>query len=396
MLGNLRSLLGLSGSGSVGSSLTSWDLGKERKEGERLFEESDYAGAELHLARAVEGERGHESPDQRILLRLELGEAQRRQHQLSGASQKLADAEQTVRSAVNLATRSGDRELQLQALDALLIITAESGALEEAENLMQQLDVLEGKRRRRDPLQRALRLHRLGLLRQRHGRFREAIESLAESVAIHEQSLGERHPSTAQQLSDLGAVQHASGNHAETQRCLRRSIRIHEEHEGLDSPAAAVDLRILTESLEASGDIAGAAAEFERLLTAKLRTTGQDLDGIAETQWELAHRYLGWGNVSRARELLLEAVATFERTGGVRLATGYETLAQLEEDNGCYQEALRLGKRAGRVWESLQPEHMPELKANLERQVLLFDLLGQPQEAAFLRGQLTALGTEAG
>ena len=383
MLGNLRSLLGFSGA----------DLEKERKEGERLFEAADYVGAERHFSRAIEVERGHESPDQRILLRLELAEAQRRQHPLGGASQKLADAEQTVRSAVELATRSGDRELQLQALDVLLAISAERGILEEAESLLLQLDALEAKRRRRDPLQGALRLNRMGLLRLRHGQFREAIESLAESVAVHEQSLGETHPATAQQLSDLGKAHHASGNHAEAQRCLRRSIRIHEGHEGLDSPAAAVDLRLLTESLEATGDIDAAAAEFERVLIAKLRTMGQDLDGIAEMQWELAHRYLEWGNHSRARELLLEAVATFERTGGIRLATGYEALARLEADNACYQEALRLEKKAGGMWESLHSDNMPELIANLERQVQFFDLLGQNDEATFLRDELTALKT---
>jgi tetratricopeptide (TPR) repeat protein len=392
MLGNLRSLLGLSGGGSVGSRLSSWDLGKEQKEGERLFEEADYAGAELHLSRAIEGERGHESPEQRILLRLELGEAQRRQDQSGAAAQKLADAEETVRSAVDLATRSGDRELFLQTLDVLLTITAERGNLEEAERLLEQLDVLEAKRRQRDPLQRAQRLHRLGLLRQRKGKFREAVEFLAASAAVHEQSLGDLHPATAEQFSALGAAHHAAGNHEEAQRCLRRAIRVHERHEGLDSPAAAVDLRILTESLEATGDIAGAAAEFERVLTAKLRMMGQDLDGIAEMQWELAQRYLDWGNNSRARELLLEAVATFERSGGVRLARGYEALARLEEDNGCFPEALRLGRRAGGVWASLEPEHLPELIGNLERQVALFELLGQHDEAAFLREQLTAQG----
>ena len=389
MLGNLRSLLGLAGSGAVGS-LASWDLGKERKEGERLFEESDFAGAELHLARAVAGERGHESPEQRILLRLELGEAQRQQYQIEGASQKRAEAEATIRAAVDLARSSGDRELLLQALDALLTMAADCGYLEEAESLLQELDALDAKRRRRDPLQRALRLHRVGLVRQRHGRFHEAVEILTESTAIHEQTLGDLHPATAHQFSDLGAAHHALGNHAEAQRCLRRAVRIHEKHEGLDSPAAAVDLRVLTESLEAIGDIAGAAAEYERVLIAKLRMMGQDLDGIAEAQWELALRYLEWGNNSRARELLLEAVSTFERTGGLRLATAYEALAQVEEENACYQEALRLQQRAGRVWETLASEHIPELVRNLERQVVMLELLGQKQEAAFLREQLAA------
>jgi tetratricopeptide (TPR) repeat protein len=152
-----------------------------------------------------------------------------------------------------------------------------------------------------------------------------------------------------------------------------------------------VDLRVLTESLEATGDITGAAAEHERVLTAKLRMMGQDLDGIAEAQWELAHRYLEWGNDSRARELLLEAVSTFERTGGVRLATAYEALAQVEEVNACYQEALRLRKRADVVWETLESEHMPERVGNLGRQVALLEFLGQNQEAAFLREQLAAI-----
>lgn len=119
---------------------------------------------------------------------------------------------------------------------------------------------------------------------------------------------------------------------------------------------------------------------------------GQDLDGIAETQWELVLRYLEWGNDSRARELLLEAVSTFERTGGLRLATAYEALAQVEEENACYQEALRLRKRADRVWETLESEHMPERFRNLQHQVTLLELLGQTQEAAFLREQMAAPG----
>ena len=257
--------------------------------------------------------------------------------------------------------------------------------------LMHQLDALEAKQRRRDPLRRALRLHLLGMLQRRHGKMREAVGSLTESAAIHEKVFGESHPSTAQQLSDLGGAHHALGEHAEAQRCLRRSIRIHEQHDGLESASAAVDLRILTESLEATGDTLGAASEFERILTLKLRMTGQDPDGIAEMQWELAHRYLDWGQNSRARELLLEAVATFERTGGTRLARGYEALARLEEENGCYQEALRLSVRAAKVWESANSENTLELIDNLEHQLFLLEVLGRSKDVSFVRDQLTNL-----
>ena len=95
--------------------------------------------------------------------------------------------------------------------------------------------------------------------------------------------LGENHTSTAHRLSDLGLKsEHALGNHAEAQRCLRRSIRVHEQQSGLESPEAVADLKMLTDSLEATGDIDGAAAQFERVLDRpKLRTVGLDMETVA-------------------------------------------------------------------------------------------------------------------
>jgi hypothetical protein len=166
---------------------------------------------------------------------------------------------------------------------------------------------------------------------------------------------------------------------------------VHEQESGLESPEAVADLKMLTESLEASGDIDGAAAQFERVLNLKLRTVGMDMDTLAEVQFQLALRYRGWRRYSRARELLMEVVGTFKRTGGARLAAGYEALAQLEEDTGHYHEALRELARAGKVWESVKAQHVTELIRNLEHRVFLFDLLRQHKEAAYLREQATAL-----
>ena len=87
----------------------------------------------------------------------------------------------------------------------------------------------------------------------------------------------------------------------------------------------------------------------------------------------------------------MEAVATFKRSGGARLAKGYEALGQLEEDTGHYHEALRELARAGAVWESVKSEHLEDLIANLKHRVFLFDLLRQPKEAAYLKDQLSAL-----
>jgi len=177
----------------------------------------------------------------------------------------------------------------------------------------------------------------------------------------------------------------------EAQRCLRRSIRVHEEEHGLGSPEAAADLQMLTASFEESGDIDGAASQLERVLDLKLRQVGTDLDTVADAQWELAVRYIGWRRYSRARELLMEAVGTFRRSGGARLAKGYEALGQLEEDSGHYHEALRELARAAKVWESVKSEHPGDLISNLKHRIFLLNLLRQHREAAYLQEQLTAL-----
>jgi tetratricopeptide (TPR) repeat protein len=387
MFGNLRSLIGLSGSQQRGS---------ERRTGEQLLEESDYQGAELHLAQAmVESERRQEPAGQRILLRLELAEAQRKQFRGGQDFRKLAEAEETVRSALELASRAGERELLIQVLDELAAIAADFDRVDEVQRLLQEAGDLEAKLKRRDPMVAARRMHRLALLRQQRGELREAAELLAQSATIHEQVLGESHVATAHRLSDLGAVYHALGNHAEAQRCLRRAIRVHEKEHGLDSHEATADLQMLTASFEASGDVEAAASQLERVLGLKLRVVGMDLDTVAEAQWELATRYMGWRRYSRARELLMEAVATFKRSGGARLAAGYEVLGQLEEDTGHYHEALQELARAAKVWESVKSEHVEDLIANLKHRVFLFDLLRQHREAAYLKDQLSALSQAA-
>lgn len=388
MFGNFRSLIAY-----PKLRLASWNQARgEREEGERLFEESDYEGAELHLAQAiVNSEHRQELPNRRISLRLELGEAQRRQFLADGNLLKLAAAEETVRSAYDLASRTDERELLVECLDSLGAIEADRGDLDQAARLLEEAGALEAKLKHNEPMLMARRQHRLGLLRKRQGRMQEAADLLAAAAAIHERVLGENHVSTAHRLSDLGALYHAMENHGEAQRCLRRSIRVHEQQGGLESPEAVADLKMLTESLEASGDIDAAAAQFERVLNLKLRTVGMDMDTVAEAQFELALRYRGWRRYSRARELLMEVVGTFKRTGGARLAAGYEALAQLEEDTGHYHEALRELARAGKVWESVKAQHAAELIRNLEHRVFLFDLLRQHKEAAYLREQAAAL-----
>jgi tetratricopeptide (TPR) repeat protein len=150
-------------------------------------------------------------------------------------------------------------------------------------------------------------------------------------------------------------------------------------------------LHHLAGSLEESGDLGGAAAQYERALLFKHRVIGGDIDELAELQMGLATLYVNWQNYSRARELLLECVATFKRTGGARLAVGYETLGYVEECSGRYAEAVRELQLATKVWETLMPERLPELVSCLGHRADLLELLRRKGDAERLRERIATL-----
>jgi tetratricopeptide (TPR) repeat protein len=296
-----------------------------------------------------------------------------------------------VRSAIELAGSAGDRSAYLRCLDALADIFADQGNFAAVEKVTQDAIQMEALLPHPEPLCMARWVHRLGMARHQAGRFADAIPALEKAVSLHEQTYGDTHAETGHQLTALGAVHRAYGNHAEAQRCLRRALRIHEKTCGVQSPEAIQDVHHLAGSLEESGDLAGAANEYERALAFKHRMIGGDLDQLAEMQFGLANLYIKWQNYSRARELLMEAVGTFKRKAGVRLAVGYETLAYVEECSGRYVDAVRELERAGKAWDALRPERLPEWIRNLEHRADLLDMLRKKGEASWLREKIAQL-----
>ena len=106
----------------------------------------------------------------------------------------------------------------------------------------------------------------LGAVRLKTGREREATEAFRWAAEQSERAFGAGHTETARCLGDLGTLLRREGNHSEAQTCLRRALDIHREAAGMDSREATEGLYQLASSLEESGDLDGAASEFERLL----------------------------------------------------------------------------------------------------------------------------------
>ncbi len=366
--------------------MDAWSLerGLDRVEGERQLKARNYAEAEKYLERALQEADVQRHSVRRIQFRLELAEAQRKQG-------KLNEAEETVRQALELTARVSNPSGYVLCLDALAEVFHDGGNYPAMEAVLQEGVRIEAAIPHPDPMRMARRIHRLGTARHKNGRSEDAIPALEKAVKLHEEMSGEDHLDTGNLLSELGAIYRAQENHEEAQRCLRRALRIHEGALGPTSDVALHDLHHLAGSLESSGDIEQAAHLYERMLLLKERIVGGDLEELAEMQFGVAGMYIGWSNYARARELLAEAIGTFKRKKGARLAVAYETLAYVNEYSGRYLEAIAELARAGKVWESCGPERGMELATNMEHRAELLDQLRKRSEAAWLREKAAEL-----
>jgi tetratricopeptide (TPR) repeat protein len=363
-----------------------WSLERSlnRAEAERHLQARNYAEAEKHLVQAIaEADRHHHSV-RKIQFRLQLSEAQRKQG-------KLAEAERTIRDALEFTARIANPSGYVQCLDALADVFHDGENYPAMEAALQQGLRTEASMPHPDPLRMARRVFRMGTARHKSGRSEEAIPALEKAVRLHEEAYGEDHLETAALLTELGEIYRATRNHDEAQRCLKRALRIHERELGHHSDEAMRDLHHLAGSFEESGRIEEAAHQYERALQLKLRVLGGDQDELAEMQFGLAGIFIGWGDYARARELLAEAIGTFKAVKDARLAIAYETVAHVEECSGRYPEAIAELARAGKIWELCGPDRVRELIDNLEHRAELLDQLRKKSDANWLRQRAAEL-----
>jgi tetratricopeptide (TPR) repeat protein len=317
-----------------------------RVQGQQHLASRNWAEAEKHLNLAL-NERRH-AVKKRVGLLLDLEQAQRRQR-------KYSEAEQTARTALDLASRARNHSGQARAMEAFVEIYLDQGKWAEAEQATAEVVRLERARSKPDHARLAKCSRKLGTALLNGGRTAEALEAFQQSAKLCEQTHGANHAETATTFVELGMLYRQHGEHTEAQRHLRRALEIHRTIAGPDSNEATQDLYHLAASLAESGDLNGAVAEFERLLAVKDRQVGGNRAETAEAQVRLAVLYMNAGRPAPAYELLMQAIGFLERKGGGQLLLAMETMACVQEQMGHGEDAKHWRDRALTLAESSLP-----------------------------------------
>jgi len=317
-----------------------------KTEGYRHLDAQNWAEAEKHFLTAL-AERRH-STEGTIKLSLGLAQAQRRQN-------KLYEAEQTMRSAVDLAVKHGSRALHGDCLDSMVEIHLDQGRYAEAHNVAQENFRLEAAQLKPDHQRLGKYSSRIGTALAKSGRMTEATAAFQKALSYCEKPLkmnedpGPEHLEAANMCAELGILFRQMGNHTEAQSLLRKALQIHRAVSGVESQAATLDLQHLANSLEESGDLDGAAKEYERLLALQERQVGIVPEQSADSEIRLAALYLKNGRTGPAQALLTHAIGVLERKPGPLLVSAWQIFAELQDMLGRGDQARSARERAARI-----------------------------------------------
>ncbi len=363
----------------------------------RNLETRNFVEAARHLGIAVEEADRQEAPAaQRLHLRIELAGAQRLGAlALAPGEQRLRRLEEafgTICSAVEIAARSSDTRSYVECLDMQATILADQEQWAAVESVQQDAIRLAAALPHPDAPAMAQRVRRLAAAHARNDHPTEALAALGRAIQMHEQAYGPGAEETAQVLVETARLLRTQRQNLKAQPYLKRALQIEEQLHGTDSQQAAQVVQQLASSYEESGNLSAAAQEYERALTMKLRKLGVgNLDEIAEMQYSLARLHAGWGNLTRARELLAECIGDFQRRGGPKYAAALETLAQVENTSGRFQCAAEELGNAVSAWEKCGPTHTADLVRTLDERAGLLERLNRPRDAGWLRDRIAEL-----
>ncbi len=221
-----------------------------------------------------------------------------------GAGDTVA-AERSLRTAMGAAEASHDDALQIASMTLLFDVLGDRGHDEDAGALWPRLSALL-LNHNDDGRAESQALHAFGRLLLRRGRNAEAATHLALALRLGERSLGPVHPQVGGLLLDLATAQARLGAFEEAATQLDRAARLLHEALPATDPALMRVYMARAEAQRRRGQLREAAADYVLAEAILATMPGDELAARADVQ-------LGQAQVALAQERLAAAEAGFGR-----------------------------------------------------------------------------------
>jgi tetratricopeptide (TPR) repeat protein len=320
------------------------------------------------------------------------------------ARQRSLDALVRARDAALAATtRWTDARWELEPLDALASLRADTGH-PEAASLLQQTSVhwhaLAAWNRAEPLLRRALaieeRVHgpnhprfaraldSLGVLLHQTNRLPEAEACMRRALSIEKASFGPDHPSVATTLNSLALLLEDTNRIAEAELRIRWALAIDEKCFGPNDSAVARDLRTLAQLLQDASRLSEAEPLMHRALAITEHNLGPEHQTVAHDLNNLAALFAVTKRPAEAEAYMRRALVIFEHHFGAdhpKVASVLNNLAYLLLDGDRHAEAEPLMRRALEIDEGVYGATHPAVARDLNNLAQLLQDTGRHEEA---------------
>jgi CHAT domain-containing protein/lipopolysaccharide biosynthesis regulator YciM len=218
-------------------------------------------------------------------------------------------------------------------------------------------------------------------------KFKEAIATLEEAIALREKISGPDHPDVATSLSNLTSFYRIQGDYIKAEEVGRRALAIQEKVFGHEHLGVATTLNNLAFCYQDCGNYQEAAKLFEDALKIFEKLVGKDHTNVATLLNNLALLYKDVGDYRAAEPFFQRALAISEKALGrdhPQVATVINNLALLYETKADYQRAETLFRESLAIREKqLGPEH-PQVATSLNNLGTIYKTRGAYREAISL------------
>jgi tetratricopeptide (TPR) repeat protein len=300
-------------------------------------------------------------------------------------SSDLEGAESTLERAVDLALRSGERGLAVDAM-AKLAFTTGAQRFEHARGLWwgrMALALAEGLGEG-ETTRVASALGGLAATHVANGEYREAKPLYLRALEIRERVQGHDHPDLLALYTGLSHVYMETKEYAEAKAVLELALANGEATHGPDHPDVATTLDGLGTLAFETGDLATAKDMFDRALAIKESALGPDHPWVGGSYGSLANVYDELGDERRAIQADERALAIFTAAFGpehpevsatlVNMALVYSEIGETWRAKLLLEHALAIKQR------TLGPEH-PRVAGNCESLAIVSFAMGERARA---------------
>jgi tetratricopeptide (TPR) repeat protein len=263
-------------------------------------------------------------------------------------------------------------------LEYLGYILAYREALQKGEYILSQLQKL----KRDENLLRFL--NEFGLICDRIGESKKAIEYFEKALEIGIELYGEKHPFVATTLSNLGSAWHALGDFKKAISYFEKALEIDREIYGERHPDVATTLSNLGSAWNALGEYKKAVEYFEKALEIGIELYGEKHPSVGIRFGKIGKVWYSLGDYKKAIDYFEKTLSIYKEIYGERhpdVATTLSNLGSAWNALGESKKAIDYFEKALEIDREIYGEKHPDVATDLNNLGSAWHALGESKKA---------------